>query len=117
VVNRLSSSQVAQELRVIKDVVASESREKGVEVKGIILFGSRARDDYREDSDWDLLVVVGGSPSREAIRRLQYRIYKSLSKNRIYCDVVVVSEEYYHKYRDVVGTIAYYAHIEGKQIE
>ena len=116
-VNRLSSSQVTQELRVIKDVIISESREEGVEVKGIILFGSRARGDYREDSDWDLLVVVGGSLSREAIRRLQYRIYKSLSKNRIYCDVVVVSEEYYHKYKDVVGTIAYYAHIEGKQIE
>ena len=116
-VNRLSRSQVIRELRVIKDAVASESREEGVEVKSIILFGSRARGDYREGSDWDLLVVVRGSPSREAIRRLQYRIYKSLSRNRIYCDVVVVSEEYYHKYKDVVGTIAYYAHLEGKQIE
>ena len=116
-VNRLSRSQVIHELRVIKDVVTSESRGEGVEVKDIILFGSRARGDYREGSDWDLLVVVGGSPSREAIRRLQYRIYKSLSRNRIYCDVVVVSEEYYHKYKDVVGTIAYYAHLEGKQVE
>jgi len=98
-------------------VVTSESREESVEVKGIILFGSRARGDYRGDSDWDILVVVGGSPSREVIRRLQYRIYKSLSRNRIYCDVVVVSEEYYHKYKDVAGTIAYYAHLEGKQIE
>jgi len=116
-VNRLSRSQVIHELQVIKDVVISVSREEGVDVKSIILFGSRARGDYREDSDWDLLVVVGSSPSREAIRRLQYRIYKSLSRNRIYCDVVVVSEEYYHKYKDVVGTIAYYAHLEGKQIE
>jgi len=65
-VNRLSRSQVIRELRVIKDVVTSESREEGVEVKSIILFGSRARGNYREDSDWDLLVVVGGSPSREA---------------------------------------------------
>jgi len=116
-VNRLSRSQVIRELQVIEGVVISVSREEGVDVKSIILFGSRARGDYREDSDWDLLVVVGGSPSREAIRRLQYRIYKSLSRNRIYCDVVVVSEEYYHKYKDVVGTIAYYAHLEGKQIE
>jgi len=113
----LSRSQVIRELQVIEGVVISVSREEGVDVKSIILFGSRARGDYREDSDWDLLVVVGGSPSREAIRRLQYRIYKSLSRNRIYCDVVVVSEEYYHKYKDVVGTIAYYAHLEGKQIE
>jgi len=30
---------------------------------------------------------------------------------------VVVSEEYYDRCKDVVGTIAYYAHLEGKQIE
>jgi len=116
-VNVLSSSQVTWELQVIKDVITSESRDEGIEVKAVILFGSRARGDYREDSDWDLLIVVGGSPGREAIRRLQYRIYKSLSKNRIYCDVIVVSVEYYNKYKDVVGTIAYYAHLEGKRIE
>jgi len=117
VVNGLPSSQTVCELRVIKDVVIGEAREEGVEVKKVILFGSRARGDHREDSDWDLLVVVGGSPNKEVIRRLQYRIYKSLSRSRIYCDVVVVSEEYYDRCKDVVGTIAYYAHLEGKQIE
>ncbi len=62
------------------------------------------------------MIVVGGSPDREIIRRLQYRIYRVLSRNRIYCDVIVVSGEYYVKYRNVVGTIAYYAHLEGKQV-
>ena len=104
-------------LRVIKSIVASVAREEGVEVKNIVLFGSRARGDYSGDSDWDLLIIVGGSPSREDIRRLQYRIYRRLAENKIYCDVIVVSEEYYTKYKNVVGTIAYYAHLEGKQIE
>jgi len=104
-------------LRIIKHIIINEARKEGVKVENIILFGSRARGDYREDSDWDLLIVVGGSPDRETIRRLQYRVYKSLSKNRIYCDVIVVSEEYYVKYKNVVGTIVYYAHLEGKQVE
>jgi predicted nucleotidyltransferase len=117
VVDGLPGFQTVCGLRVIKDVITGEARGEGVEVKRIILFGSRARGDYREDSDWDLLVVVGGSLSREAIRRLQYRIYRSLSRNRIYCDVIVVSGEYYDKYKDVAGTIAYHAHLEGKQIE
>ena len=56
-VNRLSISQVICELRVVKDAVTSESREEGVEVKSIILFGSRARGDYREGSDWDLWLL------------------------------------------------------------
>jgi len=114
---RVSSSQAIYLMRTIKDVIINEARKEGVKVKNIILFGSRARGDYREDSDWDLLIVVGGSPDRKTIRRLQYRIYRTLSKNRIYCDVIVVSEEYYVKYKNVVGTIAYYAHLEGKQVE
>lgn len=36
----------------------------------IVLFGSRARGDARPDSDWDLLVVAGGLPSRLFERRL-----------------------------------------------
>ncbi len=114
---RVPSSQATYSLRIVKDVIINEARKEGVKVKSIILFGSRARGDYREDSDWDLLVVVGGSPNRKTVRRLQYRIYRALSRNRIYCDVVVVSEEYYVKYKNVVGTIAYYAHLEGKQVE
>ncbi|MCD6488292.1 MAG: nucleotidyltransferase domain-containing protein [Desulfurococcales archaeon] len=113
----MSSSQTVYLLRTIKDVIINEARKEGVKVRGIILFGSRARGDYREDSDWDLLIVVGGSPNRETVRRLQYRIYRALSRNRIYCDVIVVNEEYYVKYKNIAGTIAYYAHLEGKRVE
>lgn len=113
----MSSSQTIYLLRTIKDVIINEAQKEDVKVKNIILFGSRARGDYREDSDWDLLIVVGNSPNRETIRRLQYRIYRRLAENRIYCDVIVVSEEYYVKYKNVAGTIAYYAHLEGKRVE
>ncbi len=113
----MSSSQTAYLLQIIRDTVINEARKEGVKVKDIILFGSRARGDYKEDSDWDLLIVVGSSPDRESVRRLQYRIYRALSRNRIYCDIIVVSEEYYVKYKNIVGTIAYYAHQEGKRVE
>lgn len=113
----MSSTKVKYLLQVIKDTIFSVARSEEVEVKNIILFGSRARGDYREDSDWDLLIVVSGSPDRRTIRRLQHQIYRRLAQNKVYCDVIVVSEEYYVKYRNVVGSIAYYAHLEGKLIE
>ncbi len=113
----MSSAKTRYLPRVIKDTIASIARSEGVSVKNIILFGSRARGDYSEDSDWDLLVVVSGSPDRRAIRRLQYRIYRELARNKVYCDVVVVSEEYYEKYKDIVGSIAYHARLEGMPIE
>ncbi len=39
----------------------------------IILFGSRARGDYREDSDYDLLVIKSGVQDEIKIARKIYR--------------------------------------------
>ncbi|MDK2372159.1 MAG: nucleotidyltransferase domain-containing protein [Candidatus Korarchaeota archaeon] len=103
--------------RVIKDIIVNTARSEGVEVKKIILFGSRARGNYREDSDWDLLIIVSDLPDRRIIRKLQYEVYRKLSQNRVYCDVIVVNEEYYTKHKNVVGSIAYYAQLEGRPIE
>lgn len=113
----MSSTKTKYLSQVIRDTIVSVARSEGVKVKNIILFGSRVRGDYREDSDWDLLIIVSGSPSRRTIRRLQYQIYRRLAQNKVYCDVIVVSEEYYARYKNVVGSIAYYAHLEGKPIE
>jgi len=113
----VSSAKIKYLSQVIKNTIVSVARSEGVKIKNIILFGSRARGDYREDSDWDLLVIVSGSPDRRTIRRLQYQMYRRLAQNGVYCDVIVVSEEYYAKYRSVVGSIAYYAQLEGKPIE
>ena len=113
----MSSLQIRYLLQVIKDVVIDVAREQGVKVRNIILFGSRARGNYRKDSDWDLLIIISNSLNRETLRKLQYQIYRKLAQNRIYCDVIVVDEDYYTKYKNVVGSIAYYAHSEGKPIE
>lgn len=43
----IRSALLAEVKKVFEDV----AKELGVEIDKIILFGSRARDDYREDSD------------------------------------------------------------------
>lgn len=53
--------------RVIVDSVLKrfslDLREKiGKTIKGIFLFGSRARGDYIKESDYDLIVLVDGNP-------------------------------------------------------
>ncbi len=103
-------------LETIKSVVLDEARRGGVEVKDVILFGSRARGDYREDSDWDVLIVVDDSTGKEGVGRLRFRVYRRLAGMKIYCDVVVVRESYYRGHRDVVGTVAYYASLEGRSL-
>ncbi|MCU0427870.1 MAG: nucleotidyltransferase domain-containing protein [Candidatus Kapabacteria bacterium] len=57
-------------LRRIRDTV--QAVETSAEC---ILFGSRARGDAREDSDWDVLVLVDGEVTEAQKRRIRYALY------------------------------------------
>ena len=50
-------------LELIKKVVLEEAGRLGIRVEKIILFDSCARGDYKEDSDYDILVVVHKRPA------------------------------------------------------
>ncbi|MEM0480874.1 MAG: nucleotidyltransferase domain-containing protein, partial [Candidatus Aenigmatarchaeota archaeon] len=47
-----------KELQKIKEIILNIAKEMNIEIDKIILFGSRARGDYREDSDYDLLIIT-----------------------------------------------------------
>jgi predicted nucleotidyltransferase len=46
----------------LKDVVIALHEHLGASLRGVVLFGSRARGDARPESDWDLLLVADGLP-------------------------------------------------------
>ena len=56
----------------------------------IVLFGSRARGDAREDSDYDLLVIVDAAPNRRALR---IAIRRSFADLAVAADVAVATTE------------------------
>ncbi len=76
----------------------------------IILFGSRARDDYHADSDYDLLVVKGQVHRRE----LAKKIYRQLIGFGWPVDIIVVHPEDIEKYADAPYTVIGSAVEEGK---
>lgn len=66
----------------------------------VILFGSRARGDFRPDSDWDFLILTRKKASRELqdkIRELLYEI--ELDAGQIISSVIE-DEETWPKYRE-----------------
>jgi len=69
---RALSKHEAELLRCVRESVSA------VEANAqVILYGSRARGDARPDSDWDLLILLRGSVSRErrsAVRRQVYQV-------------------------------------------
>lgn len=48
--------------RPVMEVVGALRERLGDSLRGVVLFGSRARGDARPGSDWDLLVVARGLP-------------------------------------------------------
>ena len=77
----------------------------------IILFGSYARGDGREESDVDFLVV---EPNVKARREEMVRLRDALRPLRIPVDVLVVSRKTYEAWADTPGTILYDAAKEGR---
>ncbi len=97
----LPGEPIASELeRVVQAIVTS------VQPDGVILFGSRARGDFRADSDFDLAILA---PDGVARRRLAMRAYESLAvvaDRSVAVDIVVLTPSIIAAERDLAGSIA-----------
>ena len=76
----------------IKQAATEAGRDLGVEISRIYLFGSRAREEAGQQSDWDLLIVVQGALDREAHRRLFLDISERLARLGIPAEILVRTE-------------------------
>lgn len=106
-------AQTKEILKKIKKIILKVADGYGVEIDRIILFGSRARGDFEEHSDWDLLVVVKGHMNVKRKRELWYEIYRRIN---LPLDLLIVSYDDFERYRESVGFIYRYAIAEGRII-
>ncbi len=101
-------------LRRIIEVIVKE-----IDPDKIILFGSRARGDYKEDSDYDILVLKEGVRPEER-REIQAKVRMRLLDEGIYryadIDVVVQDPQRYEELSQKWYLIYYDIKIEGKVI-
>ena len=82
----------------------------------IILFGSRARNKYNENSDYDLLIILEGLLSIQEMRRMQMNIRKKLALEGIDADVLVRTREIVEEYQTKKGNVIYNAIKEGVEL-
>ena len=102
--------------KIIKDTIEGVLEEYGVKPVKIILFGSRARGDYREDSDWDILVIVDKELDREKKREIIARIRIKLASLKIPNDIIIQSSLTVEKRKNDVGYLTYYVLKEGVEL-
>ncbi len=82
----------------------------GFDPEKIILFGSQARGDAGPDSDVDLLVIM----PTESKRDTTIKIGAALHASGLPKDIVVVTPDEFERRKNIVGSIAYPAHHEGR---
>lgn len=86
---------------------------KKYEYQAIILFGSRARQDYQEQSDYDLLIIMKNNIEIQDLRKIQMEIRKELALNDIDADVLVKTQIMVDNYKNKKGNVIYNAMKEG----
>ena len=84
--------------RIVEIIVKTVSPQK------IILFGSRARGEYSEKSDYDILIL---NNSDENERKITTKVYKELYEEHIEneIDLIATSIEKMKKNQDKIGLI------------
>lgn len=96
--------------KIILDVVSIYNYDS------IILFGSRARNEYKEDSDYDLLIVMKEELNISELRKIQADIRKRLALKNIDADILVKTKYIIDDYKNKKGNIIYNALKEGVMI-
>jgi len=71
----------------------------------ILLFGSRARKDNRDDSDYDFLVITKDTIDIRKKRILKSMMRKELAKFKIPADILIQSENEIKTKKDITGHI------------
>jgi len=100
----------------IREIVESCAEANKLSVKKIILFGSRARKDNDNESDFDILLVVGENIGTVDKIKLFKAINNTLAAELIPSDIIIKSEKEFSVLSGQAGTITYEAAREGVAI-
>ena len=79
----------------------------------IILFGSRARDDYSIQSDFDILIIIKNVTSKQKKINLSTLIRKRFAAKMLDADVLVKDEKDIDYLKDKPGSVVRNALLEG----
>lgn len=79
----------------------------------VFLFGSRARADFDEDSDYDLLIVTDAEQDTKKRRLIKAMIRKRLAQNKIPADIIIQSNAELEVNKKITGHIVRQVLMEG----
>lgn len=92
--------------------------EVGVEYSHILLFGSRARNDSGEESDWDFMIILKEYVDIREKRWLWHKIYRRFHDHfpLIPVDIILKDEQSFKDEKKVANTISNEVYLEGVEV-
>jgi len=114
-IDKIKNEQIVKD---IKERILKILNEMGISVRTIILFGSRARGDFKKESDFDLLIILNKDILPKEKKEIWYLVYKTLHKyyQTIPFDIIVKSAQSFEQEKSVVNTISNEVYLEGVEI-
>jgi len=101
------------DIATLKKQIIDSLGDMGISFESIILFGSRARGDYNEDSDYDILIVTEETfPFRKKIE-ISEAIRDQIVKLHIPSDILIRSRLEIEHFRNSIGSVISEAVQEG----
>lgn len=100
----------------IKAEILKSLKNMDVEIKKIILFGSRASGNYSKQSDYDFLIVTEKIFTIKEKMEIAKKIRVVLAEFYISSDIIIKSEEELEIFRHRIGTVTREALKEGVEI-
>ncbi len=100
----------------IIDIIKSEMAKSGGQE--LILFGSRATDSARTDSDYDLMILVDDEVDKLGRLKIYKNIYRRLREENktIAMDLVIKRQTDFLRQSDDIAMLSYYVKREGLRL-
>lgn len=92
---------------LLKDILGE------LEYETIILFGSRGRGDYEEESDYDILITTKNNLTIKQKMELSGLCRRELAKKGIDADIIIKSKDEVAYYKEKIGSVVRTALKEG----
>lgn len=98
---------------LVKEKISMVLHQRRIGLKNIILFGSRARGDFDENSDYDLLIILNEALNVKEKIEVSEAIRTELAMQFISSDIIIKSSTEADYYKEKIGSIVREAFKDG----
>lgn len=100
-----------EELQRIRNLISKFFEDNGIKIKGIILFGSMARGDFSNYSDYDFLIITERTFTVKEKMEISKKVREHLAKVAV--DIILKSQSEIEAQKNQIGTVTREALREG----